>query len=310
MAWRPSTSAETGKPVTYNPDTSRYFSSGPGAVFQSSGWTKLDPSRSWKTTWGGNYQAHHYASGRYMDRKYLPLTTPNQKRNAANYAWNLTQSSGGPVYGTGRSRTLYEYDSGDYDWDPYGYALERLDFGAYNKDPLYKNAWKGLGRKGNISSMQGILDAEAFMAGTYKSPVKDKPTTPTTPTKPKNPITPQPINVSNIQAANPTVNPITSTANPITNTVNPLTGTVTNLTGQVNNLTGQISDLNTKISDNQQAYDKSIKNLSSQLSYGYSPQQQTQGVQSLGKIANNNRTWGGISQSFGRKGQRITSLNI
>ena len=156
MAWSPSRDDITGN----------YYSQGSNSqLFNTSGWTKLDPSRDWKTTWDnrGKFQAYHVADQRYLPRDYLNLTHTNQNRNKANYAWNMIDAGGGkPVYGTGATRKLYQYDSGEYEWDEYGYNMERLDFGAYDRDPWYKQGFEGLGRTGGFTTLQDIYDAEQW----------------------------------------------------------------------------------------------------------------------------------------------------
>jgi hypothetical protein len=49
-----------------------------------------------------------------------------------------------------------------FDWEIYGYNMERLDFGAYDKDPWYKQGFEGLGRSGGFSTLQDIYDAEQW----------------------------------------------------------------------------------------------------------------------------------------------------
>lgn len=154
------------KDISYDQNTGNYYSQGSNSqLFNTSGWTKLDPGRDWKTTWDnrGKFQAYHVADQRYLPRDYLNLTHTNQNRNKANYAWNMIGAGGGkPVYGTGRTRKLYQYDSGEYEWDEYGYNMERLDFGAYDKDPYYKQGFEGLGRSGGFTTLQDIYDAEQW----------------------------------------------------------------------------------------------------------------------------------------------------
>ena len=156
----------SGRQISYNQDTGNYYTQGNNQqLFDNSGWTKLDSSRDWKTTWDnkGKFLAQNWYTKEYLPRDYMSRTSTNQPRNAANYGWNMVQSSGGPIYGTGKTRSLWNDWSGvDDDWTVYGYNMERLDFDAYNRDPYYKQGFEGLGRSGGFSTLQDIYDAEQW----------------------------------------------------------------------------------------------------------------------------------------------------
>ena len=122
----------------------------------------VDDSRDWKTKY-------------YNDRGF--------QHNLA-YGNNMSKDK---RYFTGHSRTPWVDDDGDRRPSSYGWSgkqWEILDFDAYNRDALYKNALNKRHGRTQFNTPQDILDAEEVMSGNWSSPKKIVPQ-PSDPEPPK-----------------------------------------------------------------------------------------------------------------------------
>jgi len=108
----------------------------------------VDDSRDWKTKY-------------YNDRGF--------QHNLA-YGKNMSKDK---RYFTGHSRTPWVDDDGDMRPGSYGWSgkqWEILDFDAYNRDALYKNALNKRHGRTQFNTPQDILDAEEVMSGNWSRP--------------------------------------------------------------------------------------------------------------------------------------------
>ena len=118
---------------------------------QSIGQAYKGPSRDWKTGWT-------------TVRHLAPQWGRDDYRRRG-------QASMDPFVTTGGMRIAEQWDSGEGQWSEKDWGeFQHIDFGAYNRDPYYSSAQRGMGIGGQgFKSIQDILDAEGYYSGEWQA---------------------------------------------------------------------------------------------------------------------------------------------
>lgn len=245
----------------------------------------LDKSRDWKTHWKAT-----------------------RRQDSWNREWSGSdpRSMGwkeGVHYTTGRERSI-AHGSGGMVYDKGVNLVEVLDYGAYNKDARYKDAWKAYGGKGKIKSMADILATEEFMTTGITAARKAAQEAADAELERTNAAIDlnrqeldklQTIDIGGTQVA----------FDDIGSHINTL------LTDKQTKYDESVLDLAEKHDEQIEKLNKNLTNAQMAASYGYgSRTPQVQGVKTQNELTSQQRSKMGIRQNFGRKGQRLTSLNI
>lgn len=263
---------------------------------------KLDSSRDWKTHWKSTRrqsQWHNETSG--SDPKSM--------------GWQK-----GIHYTTGRERSIAIKHGSRRTIDAGVNLVEVLDYAAYNKDARYKRAAKDYGLKGGIKSMADILALEEYMSTGITAAKKKAQADADRKLKQTNQaiaLNQQKISpIQHIDIGGQSI-PISNIGQYIGNLQTSQQAALANLQSTNKQNIANIQSTNqAAIANLQSAHKTSISDLTNKLtqaqataSYGYGNNPQVQGVKTINELTPQGKRMG-IKQTFGRKGQRLSSLNI
>ena len=134
-------------------------------TFYDLGWY-LDDSRDWKTKW--DFRGGNLSGGAHHAQHWFPATYLGWDGSRDRWDPHDPASIDRAGYTTGRMATGRKTSNTHLDRHSLsGTSIERIDWDAYDRDPQYQ-LWLASAGKQRFNTIEDILDAEAWMAGTVR----------------------------------------------------------------------------------------------------------------------------------------------